>query len=275
MNKEIIGNYLLINGKEESAKDNEIFSKLDKAPIYEVFTVEDSCAMFVESHMERLERTAKSLNEKLGRDENQIAKDLKKLIKLNSIERSNIKLLRANIDEREYYIIYEMTAKYPESKFKRDGIKAVFYDFDRKNPNIKIHLTDFKRDVANFIESQNAFEAVLRRTDGGLPEGSRTNAYFIKDETVYTSPGEEVLRGITRALVLKLLKDLGIEVKYQTIDYSEYEKMDGMFFSGTTIDIMPVRELNGKIYNSQDLDIVKKVVKGYEDMKKNYIKEHK
>ena len=54
-------------------------------------------------------------------------------------------------------------------------------------------------------------------------------------------------------------------------DY-ELPEMDAAFFTGTTVDIVPIRAVESIEINSQDNEIVKSVIQGYSDLQSEYIK---
>ncbi len=91
---------------------------------------------------------------------------------------------------------------------------------------------------------QGAYEALLVR-DGKITEASHSNVFFVKDKVVYTHPANEfILDGITRKSVLKLCKDLGIEVQEKAIDQDEIAHLDEAFLTGTTTQVASIRKID-------------------------------
>src|SRR5262249_40013491 len=63
---------------------------------------------------------------------------------------------------------------------------------------------------------------------------------------VRTTPRPTVLSGITRASVLALLADLGIPAREERFTRDEVYLADEAFFTGTAVEVTPVRELDDR-----------------------------
>jgi aminodeoxychorismate lyase len=96
-------------------------------------------------------------------------------------------------------------------------------------------------------DGEGADEALLLNSDGYVVEGSTSNLFWIRDETVCTSAlPSGILPGVTRATVLELCEKAGIEVREGNITSAELNKMDGVFLSLSSSGIAEVASLNGK-----------------------------
>jgi branched-chain amino acid aminotransferase len=89
-------------------------------------------------------------------------------------------------------------------------------------------------------------EAIMLSPDGHVSEGSAQNIFMIKKGVAYTPPvTDEILEGITREVLMKLLPDdLGIPVVERSIDRTELYTCDEVFFCGTGAQIAPVIEVD-------------------------------
>ncbi|MCK0159274.1 aminotransferase class IV [Allomuricauda sp. F6463D] len=91
-------------------------------------------------------------------------------------------------------------------------------------------------------------EAALVR-DGFVTEGSHTNIFFVKNDTIITHPADEhILNGITRKIVLKLCNDLGIPVIEKPVAQNEIATMDEAFFTGTTTQVASISQLGTHVF---------------------------
>ena len=64
---------------------------------------------------------------------------------------------------------------------------------------------------------ENAVEAILVR-DGLITEGTHTNFFAVKDETVFTAPKSRlILEGITRKVVLEFCEKFKIDYREEFI----------------------------------------------------------
>lgn len=91
-----------------------------------------------------------------------------------------------------------------------------------------------------------AFEALLVR-DGVLIEGSHSNLAGVIDDTLVTYPVcNYILPGITRRLAIDLARTLDIPVRERPIRIEELARVQELFLTGTTTEIMPITTLDGR-----------------------------
>lgn len=95
-------------------------------------------------------------------------------------------------------------------------------------------------------KEQGAFEAMLIR-DGVVTEGARTNFFGVVDGTLRTHPCDNhILPGITRSVLRDLARDVGIGLDESPITVDEIPGLSELFLTGTTTDVMPVVQLDGR-----------------------------
>jgi D-alanine transaminase len=100
--------------------------------------------------------------------------------------------------------------------------------------------------AAQAAKEKGAFEAMLIR-DGVVTEGSRTNFFGVVDGTLRTHPCDShILPGITRSVLRDLAADLRIELDETPITVDEIPGLTELFLTGTTTDVMPVVQLDGR-----------------------------
>jgi len=91
-------------------------------------------------------------------------------------------------------------------------------------------------------------EAILLDANGNLAEGAVENIFLIKDGKVLTNDQESsILLGITRDSGIQIARHLGYEVEIRNLKLHELLSADEVFLTGTAIEVMPVREVDGKI----------------------------
>jgi aminodeoxychorismate lyase len=97
-------------------------------------------------------------------------------------------------------------------------------------------------------DAEGADEALLLNSDGYVVEGSTSNLFWIRDETVCTPPlPSGILPGVTRAVVLELCGESGIKTREENIAPEELQKADGAFLSLSSTGIAEIAFLNGKL----------------------------
>ena len=89
-------------------------------------------------------------------------------------------------------------------------------------------------------------EAIVLTVDGHVSEGSAENLFLYKEGEFVTPPvTDDILEGITRKLIIKLIEDeLGKRVVERSIDRTELYTCDELFLCGTGAQISPVIEVD-------------------------------
>ena len=97
---------------------------------------------------------------------------------------------------------------------------------------------------ASLFEGKNNW-ALLLDPDGFIAEGTGDNFFIIKNGTLITPEGRNILRGISREYVMKeLAKDLSMNVIEKNIDPYDVYTADEAFMTGTPFCALPVTSLN-------------------------------
>ncbi|WAH35779.1 aminotransferase class IV [Alicyclobacillus dauci] len=88
-----------------------------------------------------------------------------------------------------------------------------------------------------------ADEALLVR-DGHMIESASSNLWFVRDGKLITAPTDRfILPGITRRYVLELAGQLDIPVEQVKLPLSELSSVDGIFITGTILEILPIESV--------------------------------
>jgi branched-chain amino acid aminotransferase len=134
----------------------------------------------------------------------------------------------------------------------RDGVRLKTSSFQRFHPNTL--LTKAKA-VGHYVNSILAAqearaggydEALLLDVDGYVSEASGENIFIVSRGVVKTTPLPTVLGGITRDAVLRLLADMGVATREERFTRDEVYLADEAFFTGTAVEVTPIRELDGR-----------------------------
>jgi branched-chain amino acid aminotransferase len=88
-------------------------------------------------------------------------------------------------------------------------------------------------------------EAILLDTHGYVAEGSGENIFIVKNKTLLTPPHGAILPGITRDSVIQLAREQGLAVREEPITRNQLYLADEAFFTGTAVEVTPIREIDG------------------------------
>jgi len=91
---------------------------------------------------------------------------------------------------------------------------------------------------------ENAAETILVR-DGMITEGTHTNFFAVKDETIFTAPPSRlILEGITRKVVLEFCNKFRIDYREEFINKDHLKSFNEFFITSTTKEITPVTSID-------------------------------
>ncbi len=241
-----IVNDRLIEQRELSGAD------ITDSVVYEVIRIIDLAPLFFEDHYMRLKNSLSILGKELEFTKQQLAYSIQKLVKANNLVSCNVKVVIFYEGNIQSCLAYISKSYYPSSEEINRGVQAALFNWERKNPNIKILSAEYKRAVSEKLAEGNYFELLLVNSAGKITEGSKSNVFFVKGTKVFTAPGEYVLKGVTREYIINVCIKLGMELVETLIDVDLLDKMEGVFISGTSIKVLPVSGIGSVKYSSGD-----------------------
>lgn len=106
--------------------------------------------------------------------------------------------------------------------------------------------------LANVLARQQAkreqvFETILVK-NGQVTEGAVSNVAIVRNGAVVTAPeGPHILSGVTRAVVLQMTRQAGVSVQERYFTQEELLAADEVFLTGTTVEVLGVVRVNGKM----------------------------
>ena len=114
--------------------------------------------------------------------------------------------------------------------------------------------------IATQEAKRNGFdEAILLDQNGNVSEAPGENIFIVRDGQLLTpSLASSALEGITRDAIIKIAKDLDIEVMEREISRSELGMSDEIFLTGTAAEITPITVMDGKKIGNGKLGIITK-----------------
>ena len=90
-------------------------------------------------------------------------------------------------------------------------------------------------------------DAIMLNAKGDVAEGSGANLFVVRGGRVVTNDAEgSIVLGITRDSILAIANDLGIPVDIRAITPDDLAAADELFFSGTAVEVTPIREMDGR-----------------------------
>ena len=281
-----INTYFLFKDEMKNCEEFQNYNCSVGKSLYEVIRINDGIPIFLMEHLLRLENSAKITNYKLSISKDEIIDGILKLIYKNNVKEGNIKLVinyspnEESLDKNsvfnESFLAYFTPHTYPSKHQYEEGVKTITYHGERSNPNAKVINNVFREKVNEQINNKNVYEAILVDDSGIITEGSRSNIFMVQGSTVVTSKVENVLPGITRQFIIKVCKKLNIKFEEKNIHESDLESLTGLFISGTSPNVLPIKSVDGFSFNSSKNAIINAIMKEFEaelnENKQNFVK---
>lgn len=233
--------------------------------IYEVVRIVNGHFFMEDEHMIRMDEGLAGLKIQMSQDQRDNIFDIsRKLVSMNGLEKGQakvyIQITRGVAWPRTHTFpdppveptVYLSAEPFtPHRDLHEKGVDAVTVsDVRWSRCNLKtVNL------LPNTLAKQEARDrgvnsAVMIR-DGVITESPNANIFAVKDGVLRTYPATNyILNGITRQAVLTIANEENIDVKLQPVGEHELFDMDELFFTGTTTDIQPVVEVNGRAIGS-------------------------
>lgn len=240
---------------DESPKLNDNF-------LYEVIRYEDGVYLFLEKHLKRLKNNLEKSN-KLD-----MFKSVEKYLNEFKPEK-DVQSVMIMIDDSDVYV-KDMEIREVTDLEREEGVFVKFYEFTRLDPTRKIYRKKFKQEIENRMKQEDVFEFLLTQ-DGEIEEGSRSNFYYIVDGKIYEPPSEKVLPGIVKSNFHNMLKEkYNIDLIEKNINKSDIINIGGAILSGTGMDVVPIKQINDKIFEGEDYKLSIKFSKDYREFINDY-----
>jgi branched-chain amino acid aminotransferase len=217
--KECINDYFLKNSKVISCDEFDQEMVSEGKSIYEVVRIIEGLPLFLEQHLQRLENSCKLEGKEALLIKEEIRGNFNELIKVNNILNGNVKLVYNYKEGNNNSLLYFIKHSYPEAEQYEKGVDATLFFGERINPNAKVINTNFREQVEKVVREKNVYEAILVDREGFITEGSKSNIFMVEGDAVITSPLNMVLPGITRDVIIEIIKKAGMKFEEKKLNY--------------------------------------------------------
>ncbi len=116
-------------------------------------------------------------------------------------------------------------------------------------------------------------EALLYLPDGTLTEGTHTSFFTVRDSVLLTRPNSSaILPGTTRELVMRLAERLRLPVRELAVKRSELEQVSELFLTGTTSEVLPIVQVDGKpVGNGQPGPVTRRMQEAFSEAVRDFM----
>lgn len=117
------------------------------------------------------------------------------------------------------------------------------------------------------LENTHYHEALFMDHDGNIAEGAGENFFIVKDDVLFTPELGHILPGITRATIIEIARHYGYEVVEQPVSLEQALQADEAFFTGTAVEVTPIKSINDQMIGDGTLGSVTEFIKNtYDDV---------
>ena len=228
--------------------------------VYEVVPFYNKKLIDFSFHAKRLKYSLKELQIKYIVKEDKLKKIFNKIIRLNKIRNGIVYLqITRGVQPRDHdyrnnlipnLIIYTINKKLnlPNKNFICE--KAITYkDLRWKRRYIKTVSL-----LANVLAKKEAvrkkaYEAILI-DNGKITEATASNVWIVKNNKLITHPSNtDILKGITRETVIKLIKKNKLNLKEISFTKKELYNADEVFITSASSFVTPIIKVDSKLVN--------------------------
>jgi branched-chain amino acid aminotransferase len=233
------GNNFMMNGELQPTEIFDNSMVYEGESVYEVIRVVKALPLFFYDHVGRLETSARLQGKMMLADAETLRESIILLLKTEKARDVNLKIVFNYKKEGSDWLIYFIEPLYPTAEQYRKGVRGVLFHAERKDPVSKVINHKLRSEIYHKLILDGAYEALLVDHNGCITEGSRSNVFFIKGDTLYTAPEEAVLNGITRKHIIEICRENGLPVEFTCIKEENISEFSSAIMTGTSPVVLP------------------------------------
>jgi D-alanine transaminase len=215
--------------------------------VYESLQVANGVVFEPLAHLRRLAHSAAIIDLPLPADLDTIGRWIEDLVANCGAAACTVRLFVVGPDnggEPVAYLWMQPANDYPESYYA-EGATAVTFEARRFLPEAKS-----LNGLASFMAQRHARQAGVHEAllyhNGCLTEGSNSNLFAVMGDCVVTPPHTEILSGVTRDVLVRLMQENDIPLHEFELRVGGIQAWQECFITSTSRHVMPVTTIDGK-----------------------------
>ena len=256
--------------------------------VFEGIRIYNGKTFKVHEHLERLYQSAKTLYMTSPYTIKEVADAIESLVSRNNIMNGYIRpiiwrgsgetILAGTKCKINVAVIAWESFKHFKEKKSNHSVKLCISELRKPSansipPNLKAAgLYTFLGMAKNYALTKGCDDALLLDTEDNITEATVSNIFFIFNNEIHTPTAGQFLSGITRDIVIKVSKNMGIKVVESPINIEKINAADAAFLTGTAIEIMPIKSIINEAGQTIQYDIthslIHSIMKEYETITK-------
>lgn len=215
--------------------------------IFDFLRTYNGVPFHLDDHLLRLSRSARLIGLPLNHSVSAIAEIVRETLARNNHTESNIRIVVTGGDSldgispgnSQRLLVMITPVKPMPVTWYTEGIPIITCHVERFMPGAKSINYMPAILCQNEARSRGAIEAVYADREGYLLEGTTSNFFVFRGDTLITPPCERLLPGITREVILELAKK-EFEVLERRVHKDELRLLDEAFLSSSVKEVAPV-----------------------------------
>ncbi len=241
--------------------------------IYEVIRTRHGSLFAWREHLDRLRDSAKGIGMALSLDDTEILRRILATMQTAANREHYVRIVVTRGDGtapsidlrtatgRERWIVFARALPPAPTDVRLQIIGRLRNDRRALDPAVK--SGNYLNNVLGLAEAQQAgaTDCLFLNTQGFLTEASTSNLFVVRRDEWITPPLHAgILAGVTRALLLKWLRDHGERATERDLSRDDVLSADAVFTSSTLRDVAPVSHVDGHcVGNATTLDFVRRL----------------
>ncbi len=231
--------------------------------VFEGIRAYNSVVFKLKEHVDRLYRSAHAIMLNIPLTKEEMVTAVVETLRKNNMKDSYIRLIVSRgvgdlgLDPRKCpkpaVIIIADTINIKAGNAKETGITTMF-SWVRRNPvdstTHEVKSLNYLNSILAKIEANasGVDEAICLEGNGCIAEGVGENIFIVKNGEVFTPPTSTgALAGITAEVVAKLCQKLSFKLTIANLTPFMIFTADEAFFTGTAMEMVPIREVNRRV----------------------------
>lgn len=148
------------------------------------------------------------------------------------------------LESSNLIMLFHSYTPHPERYYTK-GMRALTTKMLRILPSVK--TTNYMPAIfAMKRAKETGFDdALYLNPQDELLEGTTSNLFFLKDGKLITSDSDEIVKGVTRNILLKLVED-HYQIEYRSLRLDEVESCQEAFLCSSVKDVVPLVQIDNR-----------------------------